>query len=70
MSLSILILLKFLIYSFSQKSESSGQVFDSSAHLGARAGRPLLMRTGTSALLDETENDGLWNTFSQMCREL
>ena len=26
MSLSILILLKFLIYSFSQKSESSGQV--------------------------------------------
>ncbi len=58
MSLSILILLKFLIYSFSQK-ESSGQVFDSSAHLGARAGRPLLMRTGTSALLGETRNDNL-----------
>ena len=34
--------------------ESSGQVFDSSAHPGARASRPLLMRTGTSALLYET----------------
>jgi len=39
--------------------ESSGQVFDSSAHLGARASRPLLMRTGTSALLGETSNDSL-----------
>ena len=34
--------------------ESSGQVFDSSAHLGARVSRPLLMRTGMSALLSET----------------
>ncbi len=34
-----------------------GTGFDSSAHPGARASRPLLMRTGTSALLYETRND-------------
>ncbi len=44
---------------FGESSESSGLVFDSSAHLGARASRPLLMRTGTSALLGETSNDSL-----------
>ena len=41
-------------------TESSGQVFDSSAHPGARASRPQLMRTGTSALPDETRNDSWW----------